>query len=89
MTIHDLKTWPDMFEAIQSKVKTVELRKDDRGFKVGDLLRLAEWSPESGYSGRSCLRCVTHLVPGGQFGLEPGYVAMSLSPRWRGRNPDS
>ena len=90
MTIHDLKTGPEMFEAVQAETKTVEIRKDDRGFKVGDLLNLCEWSQDSGeYSGRSCLRCVTHLVSGGQFGLEPGHVAMSLSSTWRGQNPDS
>lgn len=90
MTVHDLKTWPELFDGIESRSKRFEVRKDDRGFKVGDLLHLREWSPETReYLGRSCMRCVTHLMTGGQFGLEPGYVAMSISPRWRGQHSDS
>lgn len=44
---HDLKTAPEHFEAVWSGAKTAELRKDDRGFSVGDVLRLREWSIEA------------------------------------------
>ena len=43
MTIHELKIWPQYFDAIASGIKTFEVRKDDRGFAVGDTLVLKEW----------------------------------------------
>lgn len=40
MTIHELKTWPDFFRDVADGRKKFEIRKDDRDYKVGDLLRL-------------------------------------------------
>lgn len=80
MVVHDLKTWPKLFTEILEGWKTFELRPDDRGFKVGDMLHLQEWDPETGaFTGRSTRRRVTSLlrdVP--EFGLQPGFVIMSL-----------
>lgn len=45
--IHELKTWPADFQAIVEGRKTHEVRKNDRGFMVGDTLRLREWTPDS------------------------------------------
>lgn len=78
--VHELKTWPSYFEAIADGRKTYELRRDDRGFAVGDVLRLREWSVGSGYTGNKVDRLVTHVlrdVP--SFGLAEGYVLLSLS----------
>jgi hypothetical protein len=73
---HELKTWPEYFEAIVNGDKTFELRKDDRGFKVGDVLRLREWNPEKKfYSGRYVLVRVKYILK--DFGgLQDGYVIM-------------
>lgn len=78
---HDLKTWPEHWDAVYRGWKTFELRKDDRGgFEVGDTLALHEyWPGNDRYTGRVCFRRVTHVLQGGQFGLEQGYVALSLS----------
>ena len=40
--IHELKTWPQFFDSIVDGTKTFELRKDDRGFEVGDAVLLRE-----------------------------------------------
>ena len=39
MTIHELKIQLDYYNAIVNGRKTFELRKDDRGFRVGDLIQ--------------------------------------------------
>ena len=76
---HELKTWPEHFEAIRKSQKTVEVRKNDRNFQVGDYLFLREWCPESKeYTGRDTIRPVKHILQGGQFGIEPGYVVISI-----------
>lgn len=79
MSVHELKTWPVFFREINTRRKTVEVRKNDRGFQVGDVLLLREYSPTMDvYTGALCRRTVTHIVAGGQFGIESGYVVMSL-----------
>lgn len=75
---HELKTWPESFEAVQSGAKTFELRRDDRGFAVGDRLLLREWTPD-GYTGRQCYRLVTYIVGPDRFGLDGRTVAMALA----------
>lgn len=45
MPTHTLKTWPPHFTAIWDGIKRAELRRDDRGYAVGDVLRLHEWDP--------------------------------------------
>ena len=76
--MHDLKTWPDYFSAVRLGIKTFELRRDDRGFRAGDYLRLREFHPDYGYSGAEIVMLVTYVLPGGQFGLMPGWVCMGV-----------
>jgi hypothetical protein len=70
---HELKSWPEFFKPIMSGEKTFELRKNDRRFKVGDVLRLREWEPTTAkYSGRECIRVVTYILEGvGPGGITP------------------
>ena len=43
---HDLKIWPEHYDAIKRGDKTFEIRHTfDRNFKVGDTLILREWNP--------------------------------------------
>jgi len=81
MTVHELKTMPEYFAAVLDGRKTFELRKDDRGFKVGDELVLREWTLGSGYTGNSTRCRVTYIakdVP--TFGLTPGYAILGIEP---------
>jgi hypothetical protein len=79
MSEHDLKTWPEYFQAIEDGSKTFEIRIDDRGFKVGDTLLLREWDNERFiYTGRSLRRRVTYVLR--DFGLEVDRVCMALEP---------
>jgi len=47
--VHMLKTWPTGFDAIHSGAKTHEWRRQDRGFRNGDILVLQEFGDEKGY----------------------------------------
>ena len=73
MTAHDLKCWPGPFRALLEGVKKFEIREDDRGYQVGDILVLREWLPNDpnvkigehnvpgAYSGEVLHRRVTYL----------------------------
>lgn len=50
MTLHDLKTWPRYFQALEAGEKTFEIRRADRPFRIGDVLVLREWEPERSWS---------------------------------------
>jgi hypothetical protein len=45
--IHELKTWPQYFQRVKDGSKTFEVRKNDRGFQLGDSVVLREWDPNS------------------------------------------
>lgn len=78
--VHELKVWPEFFQALHTGEKTFELRKDDRGYQAGDVLHLREWNPRSEtYSGREQRRLVTYLISG-NWGLEKDVVCMALAP---------
>jgi hypothetical protein len=77
---HRLKTWPEFFSAVREGVKTFEVRKDDRGFNVGDTLELAEWEPTTeAFTGRVETRDVVYIVRGaaGAF-LPEGLCVLGL-----------
>lgn len=88
---HLLKTWPAQFEAMWRRDKRFEYRRNDRGFKLGDILLLEEWDPShrvqrnpisgvavyGGYTSRTITAEVTYIAEG-TFGIPPGFVVMSL-----------
>jgi hypothetical protein len=86
--VHDLKCWPEPFAAVASGAKTYEIRVDDRGYMVGDVLVLKEWDPAPdyvvptrahGYTGRSVRRVVTYKTPGGAWSLPSNLCVLSLA----------
>lgn len=82
---HELKVWPEYFCAIECGDKPFEIRKDDRGYREGDVLLLREYSPgRDEYTGREIKARVTFCIYGSKamgfaFGIRPGFVAMGLS----------
>ena len=75
---HSLKTWPKPFAALKRGTKRFEFRKNDRGFRVGDVLCLCEYLPRARrFTGRDLAFRVTYILRSG-FGLPKGYVVMSL-----------
>lgn len=81
MRTHELKIWPDFFDAVRCGAKKFELRKDDRDYQTGDVLILREYDPETQtYTGRQFNAVVTYTLRdvSAAFGLLPGYVLMSV-----------
>ena len=76
--VHELKSHPWFFESLLDGTKRFELRKNDRGFKVGDTLLLKEWKPKDEvYTGREVRARVLYLTEDSNF-VQPGIVAMSI-----------
>ncbi len=92
---HSLKTLAPYWYAIQRGEKRFEVRRDNRGFQKGDtlLLRLMtetstgwqfetpEGTPTSNEHNAATITArVDWILTGGQLGIEPGYVVMSITP---------
>ncbi|MCX6216582.1 ASCH/PUA domain-containing protein [Spirosoma sp.] len=76
---HNLKVWPEHFNRLASGEKPFEVRRNDRGFKAGDMLRLSEYNPQTGtYTGRSLFASVTYVLEETQFGLKKGFAALGI-----------
>lgn len=83
MKTHELKILPQYFEKVLDGSKTFEIRKDDRGFEVGDILVLKEFQQGSidctqgepievekrGYTGRVIEKEISYIFNGGAPGM--------------------
>ncbi len=85
---HELKTDPACFVGTLAGQKTWEIRYDDRGYKVNDILVLKETQESTEamkagaplvYTGREIGVVVTYLMRGPVYGLQDGWVIMSVS----------
>ena len=84
---HELKTDPEVFDQVMDGEKTFEIRKDDRGFNVGDdlLLRKTVYTGEEmkngrplEYEGSFWTVSVKHIMRGPIYGLKDGWCIISI-----------
>lgn len=75
--LHELKIYPKYFDSILDGKKKFEIRKNDRGFQVGDNVLIREWDNIK-YSGRTIYAKITYLLDDKFIGLETGYVAFGI-----------
>lgn len=68
ITKHELKCWPELFQAIVEDKKTHDLRHSDRNFKVGDVMLLKEYDP------------LLNIYSGRQANVEITYITSAYSP---------
>lgn len=63
MNIHRIKSWPKFFQPLSNGQRTHELRRNDREYKVGDVLELREFLyNEKVYSGRVIQMAITSIT---------------------------
>lgn len=74
---HELKILPEYYKAVLKGKKKFELRKNDRDYEVGDRLILNEYDGEK-YTGEFVIKNITYIFKGGSYGLEEGYVILSI-----------
>lgn len=73
---HEVKVWPEYFDAIKRGDKTFEIRRNDRDYQVGDTLILKEFDPiKRQYTGNSIKAQITYLT---NFMQVETYVVMSI-----------
>ncbi|MBQ1293552.1 MAG: DUF3850 domain-containing protein [Clostridiales bacterium] len=94
MTKHNLKLNDRYFDAVLNGIKTFEIRKDDRGFRVGDTLEMYRVNDNGLYVSKDGTYAsnekgawlepiqmkVTYIITHADFpaGIPEGYVVMSI-----------
>lgn len=76
-TLHVLKSDFRFWEQVAKGTKTCEVRKDDRGYQVGDKI---QFTTVDGLKTHKGIWEITHILTHEAFplGLKPGYVALSI-----------
>lgn len=75
--VHQIRLGASFFEDACSNIKSFELRKNDRGYKKGDILELMEFA-DGRNTGRMVRKLVTYILE--DFtGLEDGFCIMATS----------
>lgn len=73
---HYLKILPQYYMDVESGRKTFEIRFNDRGYKVGDILHLQEFCGGE-YTGRELNREVCYIVDDPEYCKE-GFVVLGI-----------
>lgn len=88
MQTHELKTLAPYWDAVSRGDKMFEVRRDDRGFQKGDLVKLhrmrpgapAHYDTDPGTGQRRTITMrINYVLTGGQFGIQPGFVVLGLT----------
>ena len=75
---HELKIWPVHFAPLTLGMKKAEIRKNDRDFKVNDIIKFREWLPDSEeYTGRCAFARVIHVAKAPP--IQQGWALLSLT----------
>lgn len=74
--VHQIRLLKSYFEDVANGIKTFELRKNDRGYKKGDILEMMEFT-DGKYTGRAVRVIVTYILED-YTGIEDGYCIMAI-----------
>lgn len=74
--VHELKIMPQYYEPVLRKVKTFEIRKNDRNFAVGDEILLKEYDlDKKEYTGRQLKQEICFMT---DYAQQDGYVVLGI-----------
>lgn len=84
MTKHRLKLDTIYYQDSATGIKTFEIRKNDRDFRVGDILELREWiwsnlEKKGTYTGNAHWKIITYILDDVEY-LRDDYVCLGVSP---------
>lgn len=74
---HFLKTESEHFNAVRVGSKKAEVRKNDRDFRVGDVVVLVEIDGRKRQTGHYLIAEITHLLTDHRY-IRTGFVMLSL-----------
>lgn len=77
--IHELKTIQPFFDQIKHGTKKFELRKNDRDFRINDILILKEYIPNTDLLTGEILAVKVIGILDQFIGIQQGYCIMSIS----------
>ena len=73
--VHQIRLAKSYFDDVANGIKTFELRKNDRGYKKGDILEMMEFA-DGKNTGRTVRVFVTYILED-YTGIEDGYCIMA------------
>ncbi len=74
---HYVKCWPEPFRAMKLGLKPFEYRRDDRDYRVGDVLVAREFELTR-YTGDEVRAVITYKLINGMFGVPAGFCVLGL-----------
>jgi hypothetical protein len=75
--LHELKINREHFRVVAEGVKTAELRKLDRDYRLEDYILLKEYN-QGEYTGNELLIQISHILTTTEHGLQNGYGMLSF-----------
>ena len=82
MKVHELKIGSEFFEAVKDGRKKFEIRKNDRDYKVGDILVLLEYDKYyEAFTGEKITVEITYMT---DYAQQDGYVVLGIEEIWEG-----
>ncbi|PEC62928.1 DUF3850 domain-containing protein [Bacillus toyonensis] len=74
--LHNLKINKEFFSPVVEQIKTFEIRRNDRGFQVGDKIVLNEWDDRNKqYTGKKVNGEITYIT---NYEQKENYVVFSF-----------
>ena len=82
MRVHELKIGSEFFEAVKDGRKKFEIRKNDRNYKVGDVLMLLEY--DKYYEAFTGEKITVEIIYMTDYAQQDGYVVLGIEEIWEG-----
>lgn len=80
MKVHELKIGSKFFEAVKDGSKKFEIRKNDRDYKVGDILVLLEY--DKYYQAFTGEKITVEIIYMTDYAQQDGYVVLGIDEIW-------